>query len=200
MRRSLAPQIGSPKVLSVLALGLVLALTIPARPAAAQSCSDLSQYATFYQQQIQQLTQWYNQNCGSSPYCSSASQAIQHDRSMLQYIANLQNSSGCNNSGTSTGDDPCTITRNYINQQAQGNSRYYSWVYGILSQYYSYFTSGRFHGFYFIYDTPPIYCMENPASGYTRAPRPYYATWDQALRVVSQFTNNGYRIVGAGVW
>jgi hypothetical protein len=199
MRCSLAQQIGNLKVLSVLAVGL--ALTVPTRPAAAQSCSQLSQYATYYQQQIQQLTQWYNQNCGSSPYCSSVSQAIQHDKSMIQYISNLENSSGCNSTGGGTGDDPCTITRNYISQHARASyNRIYPWVYSILSQYYSYFTSGRFHGFYFVYDTPPIYCMDNPASGYQRAPRAYYATWDQALRVVSQFTNNGYYIEGAGVW
>jgi hypothetical protein len=167
-------------------------------PAAAQSCSQLAQYATYYEQEYQRLSQWYQANCGSSAYCSTVYQEMQHDKAMLQYIAQLEQSSGCN-SGGGGGEDPCTITRNYISKNATSSyNRIYPWVYQVLSHYWSYFQSGHLHGFYFIYETPPIYCTTNPQ--YTPAPRPYYATWDQALRVVTQFYNNGYFIQSAGVW
>ena len=111
----------------------------------------------------------------------------------------LENAHGCSSSGGGGGQDPCTITRNYISANAtKSYNEFYPWVYQVLTNDMSYFRSGRLHGFYFIYETPPIYCTTNPQ--YTPAPRPYYATWDQALRVVTQFYNNGYYIESAGVW
>jgi hypothetical protein len=180
----------------LLAVGFELAAN--PQPAAAQNCGQLQQLATAYQQQIQQYSQWYHANCGSSPYCSTVAQAIQHDQAMLQYVMQLEQANGCNSNGGG-GEDPCTITRNFISKTATNSyNQFYPWVSQVLTNYRRYFTSGQWHGFVFNYELPPVYCTTNPQ--YTPAPRPYYATWDQALRVVTQFYNNGYEITHAGVW
>jgi hypothetical protein len=199
MRRALVHVSRRFAAAGLIAFGLALACC--PRPAAAQNCSQLAQYLQYYQQQNQQLAQWYQQNCPSSQYCSTVVQDYQHNQQVIAYIQQLESNNGCNSNGDGSGDDPCATTRNYIQAQAQQyDVPAYNWVNAVLSQYYVYFQRGYVHGFYFIYDTPPVYCTDQPQNYYQRAPRTYYSTYDQSLRVISQFYNNGYRIVGYGVW
>jgi hypothetical protein len=180
--------------INVLTLLILCHFWAPAT-AHAQSCSQLQSYLQGYQNLLQQYQQYYNAyNCGNSTSqtCTLVRQGIASAQQNIQTIQNALNSS-CGGSGGGTGQDPCTVTRNYISQAADASyNQWYSPVANYISHNYSYFISGRLHGFILYYETPPVYCTLHPQ--YTPAARPYYASWDQALRVVSQFHNNGYKI------